>query len=91
MTALKTPKEAAAYLGLTCQYIYQLKHAGKGPKYRKISIGSGGGPGPRERIFYSVSDLDLWNAARTEKKAKKPAVKKPRAKAKKTARVAEAA
>lgn len=63
-------KEAAAYLGLTAQYIYQLRHNGKGPKCRKVEI-TGGGAGPRVRLLYSKPDLDAWDAARKEKKKKK--------------------
>lgn len=69
-----TVAEAADYLGLTRQYMYQVRHNGKGPKCEKIEIASAGA-GPRLRLIYQKSDLDEWNAARLEKK--KPKAKAP--------------
>jgi excisionase family DNA binding protein len=86
---LLTVKEAAAYLGITTQYAYQLRHNGKGPKCEKIEMPSAGA-GPRLRLVYQKSDLDEWNAARLEaKKPKAKAPPKPRASRKKA--IAEAA
>jgi hypothetical protein len=90
MSEQMTVKEAAAYLGITTQYAYQLRHNGKGPKCEKIEMTSAGA-GPRLRLVYQKSDLDEWNAARLEaKKPKAKAPPKPRASRKKK-EVAEAA
>lgn len=64
-----THKEAADYLKLSPQYLYQSRHAGKGPKCSKKTL-NGGGAGPTTRLIYKKSDLDAWDAARKAKKEK---------------------
>lgn len=75
-----TVKEAAAYVGVSAQHLYQLRHNGRGPRCSKLAHVNGGS-GPRMRIFYTKTDLDEWDALRLEsKKAKAPSVKeKPKA------------
>jgi hypothetical protein len=63
-------KQAAAYLGISHRYLYQLKHYDAGPAVTK---------GRRGQLFYTKADLDAWNSARKAKKdvaAKKRAAKK---------------
>lgn len=65
-----THGEAAEYLGISSQYLYQARHTGKGPKCIKREFSGGAGRGPTTRLVYKKSDLDSWNAARTVKKEK---------------------
>lgn len=87
-----TLQEAADYLGITTQYAYQMRYNKKGPKGEKRAA-LRLGPGPRSRIYYKKSDLDIWNLERKAKKdkaSKAPKKSKPRV-SKKAAQVAEAA
>lgn len=69
-----TIKEAAAYLKVSTQYLYQSRHQKKGPKCEKKDM-AGLGPGPRLRLVYMKSALDEWDSARREQKSKPKALK----------------
>lgn len=62
-------------MGLSVNYMAQMRFHGKGPKYRK-------GKGKQGRVFYRLADLDAWNVPRMAKKEarrrKEPAVKSSR-------------
>lgn len=60
--------EAAAYLGVSKQYLYQLRHKGLGPACTRKAV-YGLGKGPTERVFYQKRDLDAWDKERREAKA----------------------
>jgi hypothetical protein len=64
-----TVNEAAKYLKLKPNYLSQLRHYGKGPKFSKAS----------GRISYHKDDLDTWLAARAAAKAAREAASKPKA------------
>lgn len=50
LPTLLTTKEAAAYLRITEQTLYNWRAAGNGPTYYK----------PQNTVYYYVSDLDAW-------------------------------
>lgn len=53
--------KAADRLQLSIQYLHQLRFYGTGPLFEKV-----GG-----RVYYAVSDLDVWQKARLLKKEKR--------------------
>lgn len=58
-----SPADAAKYLGLSANYMAQMRFYEKGPKFRKSPNKRGG------RVFYKIADLDAWNVERAAKKA----------------------
>jgi hypothetical protein len=57
---------AAAYLGLSVQYLYQMRSNKRGPKsFTKVVKGKG--RGPSKRVFYTKEALDRWNFQRVKK------------------------
>jgi len=49
-----SPKEAAAYLGISKSKCDKLRTYGGGPRYFKLD----------HRVVYDIADLDAWVAAR---------------------------
>lgn len=58
---MMTPREVADLLGLSLQRLAQLRRAGTGPAYCKLSDGQGGS------IRYRRAAVDAWIESRTRK------------------------
>jgi hypothetical protein len=58
-----TLAEAAAYCGVTKQWLYQCRANGTGP-YSFTKYSPGEGKGPSIRVYYYTRNLDAWNKRR---------------------------
>lgn len=52
--AAVTPEEAGRYIGLASKTLANMRTAGTGPRYVRVS------KSPRSGIVYRIADLDAW-------------------------------
>lgn len=57
-TGIYSTATAAEYMGLSKNYLHNMRHHGKGPAYRK----------EHGRVYYTREALDAWNTDRLSRK-----------------------
>lgn len=72
---IMTITDAAAYLGVCRQYLYQCRSKGTGPE-STLRIIHGLGKGPSLRVTYEKAALDAWDKARKAKRTAKKSTKR---------------